>query len=243
MSDTHRLTLQGRAVSYLLKRSRRRTIGFAIGAEGLSVTAPERVSRQEIEAALQSKSSWICAKLSQWEARPQIRRLAFETGDRLPWLGGELELRFVERGVRTRVTQQEDIITVSLDGELTGPLRRATIRNALVRYYKREGERLMAPKVEAYARALGQSVRKVVVRDQKRRWGSCASDRTIRLNWRLMGFPEELIDYVCAHEAAHLVEMNHSPAYWAQVTRVMPDWKVRREAVRERAEEWIWAEA
>ena len=58
-----------------------------------------------------------------------------------------------------------------------------------------------------------------------------------------MGFPEELIDYVCAHEAAHLVEMNHSPAYWAQVTRVMPDWKVRREAVRERAEEWIWAEA
>ncbi|MAK64650.1 MAG: hypothetical protein CMF75_07930 [Maricaulis sp.] len=77
-----------------------------------------------------------------------------------------------------------------------------------------------------------------MIRDQKRRWGSCASDATIRLNWRLMGFPEELIDYVCAHEAAHLVQPNHSPAYWRVVESLMPDWQERRNRMRAEADLW-----
>ena len=101
------------------------------------------------------------------------------------------------------------------------------------------GLALMVPKVEAYAEQLGRSVSQVMVRDQKRRWGSCAPDGTIRLNWRLMGFPESLIDYVCAHEAAHLVEANHSPAYWAVVESVMPDWKARRKQMRDQADQWV----
>ncbi len=99
----------------------------------------------------------------------------------------------------------------------------------------------MRPRVEAFAAQLGRPVRKVVIRDQKRRWGSCSPDGTIRLNWRLLGFPENLVDYVCAHEAAHLVEANHSPAFWRTVERLMPDWRAHRAEMRRSAELWTWS--
>ena len=233
------IRLDGREVAYTLKRSKRRTIGFSVGREGLSVTAPRRVSEREIERALASKSNWILAKLDAWAARPAPRELRLEDGAHLPWLGGELELVFDASGVRTTVRREADRLVLRHDPELAGELRERTLTAALQRYYKREGSALMAPRVEAYAEQLGRPVRKVIVRDQKRRWGSCAADGTIRLNWRLMGFPEDLIDYVCAHEAAHLVEPNHSPAYWRVVEGLMPDWKFRRDRMREGADRWV----
>lgn len=239
MNQYNQLTLDGQPVRYTLKRSRRRTIGFAISHEGLAVAAPHRASQSDIEQALRSKSRWILTKLADWAERPQPRHLDFTAGEALPWLGGERVLEIVERGVRTRTRLDAERIEVSIDPELRGDLRASTIRNGLVRLYKAEGLKLMAPKVEAYAESLRRPVRKTIIREQKSRWGSCAQDGTIRLNWRLMGFPEALIDYVCAHEAAHLVEANHSPAYWAVVETLMPDWKLRRQRMRDEAARWV----
>ncbi len=240
MTESHSLWLDGQEVRYRLQRSARRTIGFGISHDGLTVTAPARVSRGEIEAALQEKSHWILSKLAAWAERPKPRELAFETGDILPWLGGELVLRVEPRGIRTTLRRDGERVLVTVDPEATGALRQRAISAALIRHYKREGERFMTPRVEAFAARLDRPVRKVVIRDQKRRWGSCAADGTIRLNWRLMGFPEALIDYVCAHEAAHLVEPNHSAAFWRTVERVMPDWQLHRAAMRRDADLWLW---
>ena len=233
------IELAGQMVAYRLKRSRRRTIGFTISHDGLVVTAPLRLGVREVERALRTRSGWILGKLADWQSRPAPRSLRLESGQGLPWLGAERRLILEPQGVRTRVVGQGDAILIRHDPDLIGELRTRTLTQALQRFYKREGEALMAPKVEAYAARLGRPVRKVIVRDQKRRWGSCASDATIRLNWRLMGFPEDLIDYVCAHEAAHLVEPNHSPAYWRVVESLMPDWKPRRQRMRDEADRWV----
>jgi len=233
------IRLEGRDIAYLLRRSDRRTIGFSIGHDGLKVTAPRRVSERDIERALASKSGWILAKLDAWSERPAPRTLDLVDGAVLPWLGGEISLRLDPTGVRTSVRRDDDGLVLRHDPDLSGELRVRTLTAALQRFYTRQGQALMAPRVEAYAAQLGRPVRKVIVRDQKRRWGSCAADGTIRLNWRLMGFPEELIDYVCAHEAAHLVEHNHSPAYWRVVAGLMPDWKARRDRMRADADRWV----
>lgn len=239
MSAQRRIRLGDREIAYTLKRSARRTIGFTVSQDGLAVAAPNLASTRRVEQALQEKSGWILAKLADWEARPAPRPLAFATGERLPWLGGSLVLEIDPTGVRTRVRRAGEQLIVRTDPDLAGELRTRTLAAALQRHYRREGERVMAPKVEHYAAQLDRRVRKVVVRDQKRRWGSCAPDGTIRLNWRLMGFPEDLIDYVCAHEAAHLVEANHSPAYWRVVAGLMPDWRERRRRMREDAGRWV----
>lgn len=238
MTD-HRIELDGRAVDFTLRRSARRTIGFTISRDGLTVAAPKRASEREIRRGLESKAGWILAKLDAWASRPAPRELAFETGEALPWLGGELHLVLRGEGVRTTVRRDGATLIVRHDPDLAGELRRRTLGQALQRFYKREGSALMTPRVEHYADQLGCPVRKVIVRDQKRRWGSCAPDGTIRLNWRLMGFPEALIDYVCAHEAAHMVEANHSPAYWRVVESLMPDWKPRRQRMRDEADRWV----
>lgn len=234
-----RTYLHGRPVDYVLKRSRRRTIGFAISHDGLTVTAPQRLARREIEAALDSKADWILNKLDSWAARPKLRELVLETGAMLPWRGTEVPLILEGSGIRTRVSQDAAGILIRHDPALDGELRERTLKAALVRHYKRAGEAYMAPRIRAYAETLDRTVRRVIVRDQKRRWGSCAPDGTIRMNWRLMGFPDHLTDYVCAHEAAHLVEANHSPAYWRVVESLMPDWKTRRDEIRAQSEQWV----
>ncbi|WP_417483494.1 M48 family metallopeptidase [Maricaulis sp.] len=241
MTQPARIRLDQHEIDYVLQRSSRRTIGFTIGRDGLTVTAPQRVSLREIEGALQQKSHWILSKLAAWAERPRQRELVYETGETLPWLGGELRLQIEPRGVRTTLRREGDRVLVTVDPEASGELRRRAIAGALARHYKREGEQFMAPRVAQFAARLDRPVRKVVIRDQKRRWGSCAADGTIRLNWRLMGFPEVLIDYVCAHEAAHLVEPNHSAAFWQTVERLMPDWKQLRAQMRSEADLWTWA--
>ncbi|WP_417496564.1 M48 family metallopeptidase [Maricaulis sp.] len=240
MTQTSRIRLGDQEIPYALRRSTRRTIGFVVNRDGLAVTAPQRLGVRDIEAALQEKSHWILSKLAAWAERPRQRELAYVTGETLPWLGGELKLQVEPRGIRTTLRREGDRVLVTVDPEARGELRRRAIAGALMRHYKREGEHFMRPRVEAFAARLDRPVRKVVVRDQKRRWGSCAPDGTIRLNWRLMGFPEILVDYVCAHEAAHLVEPNHSPAFWSTVERVMPDWRMHRDEMRRAADMWTW---
>ena len=241
MTQQARIRLDDHEIAYSLLRSSRRTIGFVINKDGLTVTAPQRVGVREVEGALQEKSRWILSKLAAWAERPHQRELAYESGEILPWLGGELRLQVEPRGIRTTLRREGDRVLVTVDPQAGGELRRRAIAAALMRHYKREGEQFMRPRVEAFAAQLGRPVRKVVIRDQKSRWGSCAPDGTIRLNWRLMGFPEILVDYVCAHEAAHLVEANHSPAFWRTVERLMPDWRVHRAEMRRAAELWTWS--
>jgi predicted metal-dependent hydrolase len=238
MTD-HTIELDGRVVDFTLRRSARRTIGFTISRDGLTVAAPKRASEREIRRGLESKAGWILAKLDAWASRPAPRELSFQTGETLPWLGDDLTLELRGEGVRTTVRRDGGTLIVRHDPDLAGELRQRTLGQALQRFYKREGTAFMTPRVEHYAARLDRPVRKVIVRDQKRRWGSCAPDGTIRLNWRLMGFPQALIDYVCAHEAAHLVEANHSPAYWRVVESLMPDWKPRRQRMRDEADRWV----
>jgi predicted metal-dependent hydrolase len=231
--------LDGCEVVYTLKRSRRRSLGFSIGHDGLVVAAPLRLGQREIDRGLREKSGWILRKLDEWSRRPKPQELVLESGAELPWLGGIITLDLKEKGIRTMVKPTGEALCVSYDPQLSGPLRERTLKSAITRHYKREGYAFMAPKVEAFAQRLGKTVTRVQIRDQKRRWGSCATDGTIRLNWRLMGFPERLVDYVCAHEAAHLVEANHSAAYWQVVESLLPDWKTSRQRMREQANRWV----
>lgn len=234
--ETRSLDLAGQATSYTLKRSaRRRTIAFQVNETGLTVFAPARAGLDRIERAIAGRQDWILEKLAEWEARPRAPEIRFETGDRLMFRGRPLalEVRDLTKGVRTRLTHANETLRVEVDPEPKGNLRTAAVRSAVTRWYRREAEARLAPRVHAHAASLGRSVKKVTVRDQKRRWGSCDSQGVIRLNWRLIMMADDLSDYVCAHEAAHLVEANHSPAYWAVVERLIPDWKAKRKALNE----------
>tara|TARA_R110002072_G_scaffold44099_3_gene123666 strand:- start:1000 stop:1776 length:777 start_codon:yes stop_codon:yes gene_type:complete len=236
--EARTILIDGEETPYTLKRSaRRRTIAFQVSEDGLTVFAPVRAATGTIEAAILSRQAWISAKLAEWGERPSVPQIRFEDGDQLMFRGAPLTLRVtdLDKGVRTKLTQAGDEICVQVDPQAAGTLRTVAVRGAVTRWYRREADAHLAPRVHLHAQALGRRVSRVIIRDQKRRWGSCDPAGVIRLNWRLIMMPDALSDYVCAHEAAHLVEANHSPAYWAVVERLVPDWKARRKALNDTA--------
>lgn len=114
-----------------------------------------------------------------------------------------------------------------LPGEVQTTGRRAE------RYLRKLAKADLSDAVERYCETLGVDARKVTVKDTRSRWGSCTSDGRLAFSWRLIMAPREVLEYVAAHECAHLLEMNHSPAFWAHVARCRPSWKAERAWLRQ----------
>ena len=107
-----------------------------------------------------------------------------------------------------------------------------TIKSLLVSWYRRHAELRLAEKTERWARIVGVIPNSVSVRDYKSRWGSCSTKGDVTYNWRIILAPHRIVDYVVIHELCHMLEHNHSPRYWKQVERHVPDWKERRDWLR-----------
>ena len=104
---------------------------------------------------------------------------------------------------------------------------------AEIRVYKKRAQGIISRRVAYYAGIMGLSYGNITIRDQKSRWGSCSSTGNLNFSWRLILMPIEVMDYVVVHELAHLMEMNHSKAFWAEVEKVLPDYEVQRKWLKE----------
>ena len=216
------IDLDGLKVPYALRRSRRaRWMRAEFTADaGLLVVLPEREDEGKIEDSLRRHRRWLerglrrAARLAEWPA-PTLAH-----GSTVPFLGRPLRLD-LNLG-RERVGRLGDALIVHV------PRRtRAATRAALRSWYAREAERELGERARALAARLGLSFRKLSIRDQKRRWGSCSASGTLSFNWRLLLMPEEVADYLVAHEVAHLAEPNHSVRFWAKVAEACPAWRER----------------
>ncbi len=226
--------LQGMTVSYRFERSRRKSIGFTVGPEGLVVRAPGWVPLREVDAAVQEKAAWILAKLQQMRERarqPLTPALAWVHGADLPYLGSTVRLCVVACG------QVPDVP----DGVLPLPLSlppgasATQVREAAEAWFKKKARALFEERLQHFGPQLGVRHQKLSLSGARTRWGSARTDGHIRLNWRLIHLPLAQIDYVVVHELAHLRVMDHSPRFWDTVQEVMPDWRERRRQLRDLA--------
>jgi predicted metal-dependent hydrolase len=220
--------LGGRIVTWELRRARRRTIGFRVDERGLRISAPRWVTLSEIDRAMAEKASWILRKLDEWREHAARReRLAprWEDGALIHVLGERLVLRVdpTHRGVSLG------------EGELRVGLPAGTspeqLQERVQVWLKQHARTVFAPRIAFYAERLGRSPKRWALSSARTRWGSCSADGTVRLSWRLIHFPLHVVDYVVAHELAHLGEMNHGPRFWSTVAQLCPDY--------ERARAWL----
>lgn len=227
--------LQDVAVSYRFERSRRKSIGFLVGPDGLVVRAPNWVPLREVDAAVQEKSTWIVAKLQQFKERQteQFQQaIEWRHGAEVPYLGRTLQLCVLARGVAQVQGQDlmpEQMLPVSLPPGATV----TQVRDAAQAWLKKQALALFEQRLQHFAPLLGVRWQKLSLSSASTRWGSARTDGHIRLNWRLVHLPISQIDYVVVHELAHLREMNHSPRFWETVGEVMPDYAHRRQALRQ----------
>jgi predicted metal-dependent hydrolase len=216
--DLRRMTLGAETVDYVLvRRHGRRGVAFKVNAHGLTVSAPLAMPVARIEGFARESARWILRKLSEWRTR-QVAPMEWRDGAALPYLGGTLVLR-VASGTRNHVELAGGELRAQVRGSLP-----ATVERAVVAWYKRAALAHLAGRTFTLARIAGLTPPRVLLSSALARWGSCNARREVRLAWRLVKAPPELIDYVICHELAHLRHMNHSGAFWAEVERQCPDY-------------------
>ena len=222
--QSRRVTLAGERVDYRLIRARRRTIGMEVNLEGLTVRAPRWVTLGEIEAALFERANWIVKALVEWRARRRdVMPREWKSGAPILYRGRELALE-VFPARKLRVTPDLFNLTV-----LHPHAQDETeIARLVGKWLKDEAWNLIAPQVARYALRIASVAPPLRLSNARSEWGSCNARGEIRLNWRLVQLPPVLAEYVVAHEVAHLVELNHSPRFWALVETLMPGHAARR---------------
>ena len=218
---------------------RRRHVHVLVNEHGdLEVRAPWRYSLAEARSAVNEHGAWVLDQIRRQRARLQLRPQLI-SGSRLPLLDEHLELRFQHAaqgnlfsdpgaGGPGRVYRDGRRLWVVLSA--LGDAGR--VRGLLETWYRRQAREILPQRMQPLARKLGVEYGRISIRAQRTRWGSCSPGGAISLNWRLLLLPEPLCDYVLAHELSHLREMNHSPRFWAQVARVIPDYQARRRQLR-----------
>ncbi len=231
----HDIQLNGEPLDYALRRSRRKTIGLTIRETRLLIQAPTWASRRQIEDVIREKSTWIQEKLKISRERLEVLALRdnqWRAGGRIPYLGVMIELRLDGTGDADFDGDADNPVAGNrLSLPLPNTADGTRIQERAQAWLQARALRDFEPRLRHYLDHAGQWIRGWGLSAAQGRWGSCSGQRRIRLNWRLIHLPPSLIDYVVAHEVAHLKEMNHSPAFWREVDRLYPDFKQARDAL------------
>ncbi len=221
------IVLKGQSITYQFERSKRRTIGFMVGKEGLTVRAPRWTPLHEVELAITEKAHWILKQLHaahERHTRAAQHAPQWHDGGTIHYLGETFTLRL--GAMATFIDESEKIIWVGL-ARLASPDQ---IQDAVQAAISRSALLLFESRLNHYAPQLGVTWSRLKLSNAGGRWGSAKSDGTIRLNWRLMHYRLPVIDYVVVHELSHLRHMDHSPRFWDTVGSIMPDYaKLKKE--------------
>lgn len=189
-----------------LPNSRRISLRLAPDGSEVRVAMPRWGRTEEALAFARSKAGWIAAQL---ERLP--RPVAFAQGMELPYRGERLVLRHLPGAPRRPVLDDGELVLGGLADNFQPRLRR---------WFESEARRLMEDDLAHFCIRAGQPEQRLMLSSAQRRWGSCARDGTIRINWRLVMAPDHIRRSVVAHEVAHLVHFDHSPAFHAALAEI-----------------------
>jgi predicted metal-dependent hydrolase len=201
----------------IVKSPRARRYLLRLDTDGLArLVIPRRGSQAEALRFLERSREWLQRRHTQWLAQRTIRQ---------PWLDGAT---FLFRGEPVRLRVTVDLFGTTLafaDQLLRGVPPAGDYRTAVQAHLRAMAERELPPRTRELAAAHGIAIRRVSVRAQKTRWGSCSSRGTISLNWRLIQAPPFVQEYLIIHELMHCRQMNHSARYWKLVADAFPRWR------------------
>lgn len=194
-------------------RAKRITLRITPGGDGLKVTTPGHVGDAEIEAFVERNRNWVAARIARM---PEKKTLT--AGSTVLYKGVEHEI--VPTG------SLRGLVTVDVSTEvpkLHVPGDEKTISRRLVTWLKQEARRELNDAVARHVSQIDVRPKQIRITDTTSRWGSCSTTRTLSFSWRIIMAPPEVLNYLAAHEVAHLIEMNHSDRFWALTRKLCPD--------------------
>ena len=235
MTERDRVRFGDTTIEYEVRRSvrRRKTVQITVDGGGVQVAAPMRTPDGELRAIVRKRAPWILSHASGAVLKAAPKR--FVSGETLPYLGRNVRMIVESADVRSSEVRFDHWrFRVAVPQGLDDRERYESIRRAIITWYRDRAAERLAASVNLWWPRLGQGEKsRILIRDQRQRWGSCAPDGTLRFNWRTMMLEPALIEYIIVHELAHLTVKNHSTDFWGLVSKVMPDAQRRRQRLRE----------
>lgn len=212
------------AVPYRIRRSdRARRARIQVSTDGVEVVVPRRLAMSDVEPFVEEKRPWIERTLRRMrEAEAEHAPPVLADGGEVPFLGERLGLRVKVEPARTHphVARRGDTLHAKVPDA-----RPDTLRGALERWYRRQARDEVAPRLDAASARARTPYATLQIRGQRTRWASCSSTGAMSFNWRLLLAPEEILNYVIEHEVVHLEIHDHSPRFWAELKKRVPDYK------------------
>jgi predicted metal-dependent hydrolase len=206
------LKIDGRWLSVKVRlnpRARRMIVKVNPANGEISVTAPTRTGAAAALDFARREQSWIAGQLAK-----ALAPVSLQPGAVVPFRGVPHEIRGAAKGQAPVWREDGSILVRGQQGH--APRR-------VLDFLKVQAREVLAERAMQHAARLGVKPSRITVRDTQSRWGSCSSVRSLSFSWRLILAPDFVLDYVVAHEVAHLREMNHSPRFWAHVRALVPD--------------------
>ncbi|WP_159952820.1 SprT family zinc-dependent metalloprotease [Rhizobium sp. 18065] len=209
------LAVDGRELPLTIRRNIRATritLRIEPGGRALKMTIPHGLKERDIDDFLDRHQGWLRTRLARQSVGGAIED------------GGEITLR----GIKHRIVHSGQMrgLTQSIDSEIGHILSVSGLEDHLPRricdFLKKEARRDLERLAEQHARSVGKPIRSLSLKDTRSRWGSCSWDGKLSFSWRIVMAPPPVIDYLAAHEVAHLREMNHGPAFWTLCRELCP---------------------
>lgn len=199
-------------------RAKRITLRLSPSGDMVKVTTPGHVGDDSIEAFVQRHRNWLSARLARMP-----ERIRLEDGAIIPFRG--TDHRITASGKLRGVVR-----SLTNDGQyfLEVPGEPESVSRKLLAFLKREARRDLDKAVNRHSAKLGVRPKQLRITDTTSRWGSCSSTRTLSFSWRIIMAPPEVLNYLAAHEVAHLREMNHSENFWTLTRELCPDTDIQK---------------
>ena len=221
-------------LSFEVHRSaRRKTLELVVDRGGeLRLIAPKHLEHEVMASFVREQRFWLYSKLAEKELylKPKPKK-EFVNGEGFPYLGRSYRLLLVD----------EQEVPLKLDAGRFKLRRRDAGRGRehFVRWYRAHGKPWLIKRAEPWSKLLGVGVPPIDIKDLDHRWGTCTQEGEVSFHWATVLLPARMVDYVIVHELAHLLEFNHTPAFWNHVIRVLPDYAQRKDWMAKNGSEWI----
>jgi predicted metal-dependent hydrolase len=214
--------------SYTIIRRKRRSVGLSISPDNsLTVYAPQRVTREVIDAFVTKSADWIEKKIEKNKKMfPDYKPKAFAEGEQFQFLGEPVTLVIERTGRKKPVLSGKQVFVYV--PRRSSKDERKYIRTQLTDWYRKNAREIIISRVTYFRKRIGVEYGEVRIKTLRSRWGSCSHQGNLNFNWKLILAPIHMIDYVVVHELCHLIHQNHSHRFWDEVKKHLPDYKDRR---------------
>ena len=239
-TETSSITFGDTRVPYTIRRSARRkkTVSVSVDATGgVLLVGPAHLTTTRLDAVVRRKAKWIVQRIRRVQSNgTALSPREFVSGESVLYLGRHYRLK-----VHPRVAGEPKLKGGWLHVSAPRGQRQASqVRDSVVSWLRGHAAERLTERVNIWQSKAAVPMPKVIIADQRKRWGSCDHRGPIRLNWRVIQAPMRLVDYVVVHELVHLRHRGHGRDYWQTLGRVMPDYERRREDLRRLGSRLAW---